>query len=372
MKYKWSVIMREQKQNGSNSTQRNLLAGIILIGLVIAIAALMAMPTTAGQTSTDGTRTITDMAGNSVTIPANISRIAITCCGGATHEVMVLGGSDLIVAQPAKCVMPQLRVMQPRFGNVIDAGSFDEVNVEEILTLRPDLVIASVTSVKGNARIRESGIPVVTVMTGRGNMSLMKREFAMMGEALGRQSDADALLAYWDAKLSLVRDRVSQIPPNERKRVYYMLGKTTHTNGRAWWGQEYITAAGGINVAEDLGPNRDTSLEQVVKWDPDVIIISSNEGTFIPVGDVRNNPQLGSIAAVMNNHLYPCPIGSFWWDRPSPEAPLGILWLAKTLYPEHFSDIDMRAETQEFYRTFYHYALTDTEYDAFLNTPPQG
>jgi len=362
----------EQKRNGLNNTTRILLAGIILIGAAIAIVAVVAMPTTAGQTSTDGTRIITDMAGNTVTIPANISRIAITCCGGATHEVMVLGGSGMIVAQPAKCVMPQLRVMQPRFGNVTDAGSFDEVNVEEILTLRPDLVIASVTSEKGNAKIRESGIPVVTVMTGRGNMSLMKREFAMIGEVLGKKSDADALLAYWDEKLSLVQQRVSQIPPNEKKRVYYMLGKTTHTNGGAWWGQEYITAAGGINVAEDLGTNRDTSLEQVVKWDPEVIIISSNEGTFIPVGDVRNNAQLGSIAAVKNHQLYPCPIGSFWWDRPSPEAPLGILWLAKTLYPEQFSDINLRAETQEFYQTFYHYALTDTEYEAFLNTTSHG
>lgn len=362
----------EQKKNGLNSIPRNLLAGIILIGAVIAIAAVMAMPAPAGPAGTDGTRTITDMAGNAVTIPANISRIAITCCGGATHEVMVLGGSDMIVAQPAKCVMPQLRVMQPRFAAVTDAGSFDDVNVEEILTLHPDLVIASVTSEKGNAKIRESGIPVVTVMTGRGNMSLMRKEFAMMGEALGRESDADALLAYWDTKLSLVQDRVSQIPPNEKKRVYYMLGKATHTNGAGWWGQEYITAAGGINVAEDLGTNRDTSLEQVVKWDPEVIIISSNEGTFIPVGDIRNNPQLGSIAAVKNNQLYSCPIGSFWWDRPSPESPLGILWLAKTLYPEKFRNIDLRAETQEFYRTFYHYALTDTEYATFLTTPSQG
>ncbi len=362
----------EQQRSGLNSTSRNLLAGIIIIGAVIVIAAVMAMPAPAGGMGTGGTRTITDMAGNTVTLPANISRIAITCCGGATHEVMVLGGSDMIVGQPAKCIMPQLKVMQPGFTALTDAGSFDDVNVEEIIALHPDVVIASITSEKGNAKIRESGIPVVTVMTGRGNMSLMKREFAMMGEALGKESDADALLAYWDTKLSLVQQRVSQIPQDEKKRVYYMLGKTTHTNGASWWGQEYITAAGGINVAEELGTSRDTSLEQVVKWDPEVIIISSNEGTFIPVGDVRNNPQLGSIAAVTNNQLYPCPIGSFWWDRPSPEVPLGILWLAKTLYPEKFLDIDLRAETQEFYRTFYHYALTDSEYEAFLSTPSQG
>lgn len=374
MRYKNTALalLSLQQKRVDDTMHKNHLILQSAVLLLFCIAVIASGCTTTAQPVSQAektTKTITDMSGNTVIIPANISRIAITCCGGATHEVMVMGWSDRIVAQPAKCIMPQLSVMQPHFGSVTDAGSFDEVNVEEILALHPDLVIASVTSEKGNAKIRESGIPVITVMIGRGNMSLMKKEFAMIGEVLGRESDADTLLAYWDTKLSIVQKRVSQIPPDEKKRVYYMLGKTTHTNGGEWWGQEFITAAGGINVAEDLGTNRDTSLEQVVKWDPDVIIISSNEGTFIPVADVKNNTQLGSIAAVKNNRLYPCPIGSFWWDRPSPEAPLGILWLAKTLYPEKFMDINMRAETQEFYRTFYHYTLSDAEYEAFLNTP---
>jgi len=104
--------------------------------------------------------------------------------------------------------------------------------------------------------------------------------------------------------------------------------------------------------------------------EPDVIILSSNEGTFIPVDDVKNNDQLASIGAVRNNLIYECPVGSFWWDRPSPEAPLGILWLAKTIYPEKFIDIDLKAETQDFYRTYYGYTLSDQEYEKFLNPQP--
>ncbi len=353
--------------NGLNKTSSKLIAGVIAAGLIIVLAAILLMPQVSSTPDEGMTRTITDMAGNTVEIPANISRIVITCCGGATHEVMVMGGSDTIVAQPAKCIMPHLRVMQPGFSTVADAGSFDDVNVEQILALQPDVVIASVTSEKGNAKIRESGIPVVTVMTGRGNISLMKKEFAMIGQVLGSEQRTGALLAYLDEKTALIEERVSKIPADQRKRIYYMLGKTTHTNGGGWWGQEFITAAGGINVAEELGTNRDTTIEQLVRWNPDVIILSSNEGTYIPTGDVKNNPQLGSIAAVMNDEISQCPIGSFWWDRPSPEAPLGMLWLAKTLYPEKFDDIDLKTETREFYRTFYGYSLTDAEFEQFLS-----
>lgn len=260
--------------------------------------------------------------------------------------------------------------MKPGFSTVTDAGSFDDINVEQIIALQPDVVIASVTSEKGNTKLREAGIPVVTVMTGRGNMSQMRSEFAMIGQLLGNGNQATTLNTYWDAKLALVKERIAAIPADQKKRVYYMLGKTTHTNGGSWWGQEYITAAGGINVAEELGTNRDTSLEQLVKWNPDVIIISSNEGTYIPITDVKNNAQLGSISAVKNNQLYECPVGSFWWDRPSPESPLGILWLAKTLYPEKFADIDLKAETQDFYQTYYGYTLSDAEYEKFQNPQP--
>ena len=65
--------------------------------------------------------------------------------------------------------------MLPGFADVPDVGSFDEVNVEEILKLEPDVVIASVSSEKGNKKIEEAGIPVVTVLTGRADIEGLKR-----------------------------------------------------------------------------------------------------------------------------------------------------------------------------------------------------
>ena len=51
------------------------------------------------------------------------------------------------------------------------------------------------------------------------------------------------------------------------------------------------------------------------------------------------------------------------WDRFGPEEALQIQWAAKTLHPDRFKDIDMRAEARNFYKVFFHYALSDADLD---------
>lgn len=58
------------------------------------------------------------------------------------------------------------------------------------------------------------------------------------------------------------------------------------------------------------------------------------------------------LTALKTEEVYACPIGAFWWDTPSPESPLGFLWLARILYPDLMSDIDLKQEDLEFFETF--------------------
>lgn len=107
-----------------------------------------------------------------------------------------------------------------------------------------------------------------------------------------------------------------------------------------------------------------------MKWDPAVIILSSNEGQFINLDKLKKNPQMGNLKALKNNQTYQCPIGALWWDRPSPESVLGFMWLAKKLYPNTFADINLEQETKDFYQTYYHYSLSSQELQAFFNPRP--
>lgn len=312
-------------------------------------------------------RIIVDMSGKEVKVSAEINKAVITCYGGATHNLAVLGVAEKIVAQPSMEKFPVLLKINQFFKDIPDVGSFDNVNVEEILKLNPDVVIASIGSPQGNQKIEEAGIPVVTVLTGKGDVEGLKKELLMLGELFNKQEQAKALVAYWEKNLKMIADRTAAIPEEQKKKVYYMLGDFLHTNGEGSWGQHFITAAGGINVAKEIGDARDINIEQLLNWNPDTIILSSNEGRFISIEEVQSNPQMANIKAVQENRLYLCPISTFWWDRPSAEAILGIMWLAKTLYPTEFADLDIEGETKDFYRQFYQYELTDEEVQSFLN-----
>lgn len=312
---------------------------------------------------------VIDSAGRAVAVPQAMRRVVITCYGGAAQEVAVLGAADSIVAMPSERTFPQFSKMYPRLGDATDAGSFDNINLERILALQPDMVIAGVVSPQGNRKIASLGIPVFVVAVGRADIGLLLREFRSVGALLGAEKRAADLAAYWQAKLALIEERLSSLPAARRKKVFY----TSHgsasplsTGGRSSWGHHFITAAGGINVAASVGPSREVTVEQVLLWNPDVIIVSHSRTPDNPVTAILQDPKLKNVKAVGDEAVFRCPVGAFWWDRPSPEAILGILWLSRTLYPEVMADIDLKEETRWFYRHFHGHALADADFEAFF------
>jgi iron complex transport system substrate-binding protein len=358
---------------GMKKDARHLVLAIVAVCAVLALAFILAAPGTAGEDSAVTVRNITDMDGRTVTIPSEVRTVVITCCGGAAQELAALGVGDRVVAQPQQCTTERLYTVVPGYRTTPDVGSFDEVNVEEILKLNPDVVIGSYYAETGNARIEAAGVPVVRVLTGRAGVEELKQEFLMLGQVFGREERAERLVAYWDETLAHVGANLDDIPEGERKRVYYINGAPLKTDGRNAWGDDMIRAAGGINVAGgiDQKSGSQISAEELVRWDPEVIYVSSNMRDYSsPAGAFAANPQFATIKAVQDGAVYPCPVGTFWWDRPAPESPLGILWLAEKLYPDRFADVDLADETKKFFREFYDYDLTDEEVESILHPTP--
>ncbi len=355
---------------------RRLLIAVGAVCVALILVLILVASGASGESSSESVRTITDMDGRTVTIPSEVRTVVITCCGGAAQELAALGVSDRVIAQPQKCTSERLFVIAPGYRTTPDVGSFDEVNVEEILKLKPDIVIGSVYAESGNARIESAGVPVVRVLTGRAGVEELRQEFLMLGTVFGREDRAERLVAYWDEVLAWIESKIADIPENDRRRVYYMNGAPLTTDGRGAWGNDMIRSAGGINVAEgiDQRSGSQISAEELVRWDPEVIYVQSDMKDYSnPAGASIANPQFEPIRAVQDGAVYPCPVGTFWWDRPAPESPLGILWLAEKLYPDRFADVDLAGETKMFFREFYDYDLTDEEVEAILHptmTPP--
>lgn len=304
--------------------------------------------------------TVIDAAGREVALPDKVERIAITCRGGSTNEAAIFGAADKIVGQPKQGAFPQLVGMYPQFAGLTDPGSFEDTNIEEVLKLQPDIVLAGITSPKANAKLEEAGLTVYTMQIGKATKDTILDEFTNMGKILNNQEQAEKLVAYWNETFAMLDQILSAIPQEERKTVYYT-GKTIEAASSGEWGESWVEGSGGISAlpAKFSG---DVTVEQVMEWNPDVIVTQGGNGKDGLVNDAR----IQDMNAIRNKQVYECPVGAFWWDRPSPEAPLGFLWLAQLLYPEQMKDVDLKQETMDFYRTFYGYDLTEKEYQSFF------
>lgn len=307
-----------------------------------------------------GRPTVVDALGREVEIPEKLDRLAITCNGGAHQELTILGASDRIVAMPSTKRFPQLETMFPTYRDVVDAGSFDDVNIEEMVKANPDFIFVGQSSKEGNAKLEEAGFPIYHMLIGWADIDTLKQEFLNVGTILGNEETAQKLVDYWDEKIEMVKEAVSQVPEDQRKVVYYCGSEITKANTSGWtW--PLIETSGGISALPE-GSKGDINVEDVLKWNPDVIITQGNTD----ISGLMADERISELAAIADGKVYQCPIGAFWWDRPSPESPLAFMWLAKTLYPDYTQDIDLKAETCAFFEEFYHYALSDAEYDSFF------
>ncbi|MDX9872843.1 MAG: ABC transporter substrate-binding protein [Clostridia bacterium] len=309
--------------------------------------------------------TVVDAIDREVAVPDSIERVAITCQGGTTHQISVMGASGKITAQPAMTQFPMLLKMFPHFNSVINGGSFDNVNIEEIIKADPDMVFVGVTSAKGNKLIEDTGFATYTMYIGSADVETQKKEFGMTGTLLGNPGRANEVVQYYTSKLAMVEKLVAKVPEAEKKSVYYVNGGITKASSGVW-GDSLITGSGGINVTKEFAQGAkgaEISVEQVMQWNPDVIVTQKAQGNLEAItGDTRAS----DLSAIKNRQVYQFPIGAFWWDRPSPEAPLGFMWLATVLYPEYTKEIDLKKETKDFYKTFYNYELSDEEYASFF------
>ena len=149
----------------------------------------------------------------------------------------------------------------------------------------------------------------------------------------------------------------------ERPRVLY-LQPGTLTQPRLiaeWW----IPAAGGISVTDDgrTAESRTFSMEQVLLWDPDILIVTDPKDVTL----VGNDRRFRQLKAVQAGRVHVVPVGAHTWSNRTAEQPLTLLWAAKTFHPARFADLDLAAETASFYREFFGYTLSEAQVREILS-----
>lgn len=324
---------------------------------------------------TTDTRTIVDMAGRTVDIPKNIERVAMF--GGPIGQVPhILGVQDKICAVSRGHQRSQLlAAMDPRIMTLpAPRATNGVINIEELLASNPQFVISGDTD--GEIVSRNTNIPVVQFMArSDGNFAQTKAEVAFLGEVFERPERAKRYIDYLDNTIELLNDRLHDIPENERLVVFNGFD-SSHlvTYGYGSYMEERIEAAGCLNAASDvstLGQREgihagldQVSMEQVIAWNPDIIIIDYGQ----PEDQLYKDSRWATISAIQNKRVYRLPSSVFIWNRPSAEsAVLYPLWLATIAYPERFEDINIRNEIKRFYSEIFEYNLSEEQVDLIMS-----
>lgn len=311
-------------------------------------------------------RTVKDQYGTEVELPNKVTKVADLW--HANNEiVLLLGGADKLVATTDTVKnMKWFAKVDPSIKDVKSPLSGDDIQTEELMSVKPDVVISSIDTQIEAAR--NAGLKAVRVFFQ--NLEDMRQTVKITAQVLGGDAEkkADEYLKYLDGNIDYVSERTKNIPSEKKPKVLHIVdgNNLLKVDGKNTIIDEWINLAGGVNALDQDGNMIVVTMEDIVKANPDIIIIG---GTSASKGKetIENDPAWSSINAVKNKKIYSNPVGAYNWDRYSAEEALQILWAAKTLNPNSFQDLDLVKKTQEFYKEFFNYDLTDDDAQRIIN-----
>ncbi len=343
---------------------------ILILALLIVSGVATHLFLTPSTVENSGAKNITDMIGRAVEIPASLNKVVATSPPMTTVVYMIapekLTALNFEWTDSEKVYVPSQYQGLPNIGGWYGTqdGSY-----EEFIASEPDIVIESIDeggdgdlSTVNERQTKFGKIPVVAV-NDTTSVEKVDASITFIGEVIGAQDNAKKLTDFNDKYLDIVHKKSPQI--TDKKNVYYAEGNDgLKTNPSGSVHGQLIDLVGGNNVADSLSQGNTTSgvqvsIEQVISWNPDVIITTDPDF----YAKVYNDSNWAGINAVKNHEVYLSPQSPFkWFDRPvGANMIIGVPWTAKVIYPDQYSDIDMLSATKEFYSNFYHFDLSDEQ-----------
>ncbi len=244
---------------------------------------------------------------------------------------------------------------------IADVGYPKAVNIEELLKLHTSCVVNVSLDKIVNQYIQHFNIPVVRVTFGFGNLKEYIKSVKIIGEVTGHQKDAERYINFYLKIVHYIKSKVKHI--KNKPKVLYLSYEGPKGNKLTSGGKfdtfvkQIITIAGGKDVSKKVaGFFGEISEEDILKWNPDYIIL----GSCIPTNTIYKNSKLRYVSAVKEKRVYtvPCDGNSKYADWFSPEkSPLGMLWLAKTLHPLLFNSLNLKKEIKKYYKYFWGLSL---------------
>ena len=319
-------------------------------------------------------REITDMAGRTMTVPLEIESVFSTGPAAAIYLYTLV--PDKLLGWNYALNDIEKSIILEQYHDLPNFGQGDAVNYEAVIAAGPTIAL-NVTSINdgsidaSDALAEQLGVPVVMVSSDLLDAPAVYR---FMGKLFGVEEQAEALAAYAEETFNAISSL--DIPNEEKVRIYYGNGEDSLETAPAGSSHgQIIDLVNAVNVADlELGDGSrvQISAEQLLAWDPDVIIVNGE-----PKADMTGSAAaeailadllFATLKAVQNGAVYGTPNAPFSWvDRPpGPNRIVGMRWLSGLIYPEYL-DYDVDEAVREFFQLFYHVELTDEQLTRLYN-----
>ncbi|AXR80014.1 ABC transporter substrate-binding protein [Natrarchaeobaculum sulfurireducens] len=304
-------------------------------------------------------KTLVDLAGRSVSIPESLDRI-VAVGPGCLRLVVQLGAADLVVGVerdelewrqevPYNLATPSLSELEVIGG---DGGDF-----EQIVALEPDLICSTGSTEAVETLADRTGLPVVGLTAGQlidVDEPSLQAVWETTGKALDRGDRVSELNAFLESVREDLRDRVENAATTDSERIYatgisFQGGQGLESTRPRF---EPFELLGEVdNVAAEVGENDvvhvTISPEQLLQWDPDLIVVDRTNVELIEA-ELAGTPSYRELTAVSEGEVYGLvPHAQYGVNHSSALA--SAYYVGSLLYPEAFADVEIERRADEIY-----------------------
>lgn len=274
---------------------------------------------------------IKDRSGNEVAMPKNLNRIISTA--PANTEILVgLGLGDKIVAtddyskdvKGIKSDIPRISIEKP--------------DPETIISLKPDLVVASEHNTQGGEdqfkSIKDMGIPVVYIPSSKSFEGIYK-DIEFLGKVTGTENKANEIVSRMKSEVEKIKEIGDKI--KDKKSVYFEIGPapTLYSFGSDTFLNDMIEIVGAKNIFAKQKGWIQPSEESVVDKNPDVILTNVNY-VKDPIKEIKSRKGWSKINAVKDNRVYQVDTNTS--SRASQFSIEALKEIAKEIYPDEYKN----------------------------------
>lgn len=314
-----------------------------------------------------GSRTITDLVGDSVTLPpaAEIEKVIIIAPPYVSYFLAEVQKPEMIVGcHPATFKMANpglLDILMPdrEKVNTTFLDGFKS-NTEEVLKMDPDVIIVYGDFQKKG--LEKVDAPILNLKPNKiSSVETSFKSIFKIFDAIFETNNSDRFNSEWDKAIKIKNNTLKEYQTNQPQKGLVIKGNSSDkltVRGIGSFGDDWLKTTGLENVVDQDGDGLEVSMETIYSWNPDIIYTMGAIGAEKMLTNEIESQDWSLTKAFKDGRIYDIPKSLTLWHASSPDAPLTMQWMLSKNFPNSMTEDDFIVTMQKYYKDNYNIDLT--------------